>query len=635
MNIFKKRKGKLSRRITWRVILIVSIISAVIMALTLVFVFVVSIILSAMRGQYVTDGISGRMETMLRAVEISAANNVAEIEANLDSPETVFGALEHELLLNKKYLGCFVAFEPDYYKSQGRWFEPYVKYSDSTRVVRSQIGSADHDYLSRDWYKTAMKKGVGYLSDPYYDPDGGRTLLCSYLIPVHDSQGRKVGVYGIDLNLEWLLETVNVEEKKVRKMEFFEDSQSIDDKEVGSYFFIQILDGKGNKIAGSDFDTKLLKGEQKVEVEGLEMKDLQDTPYYVNTKQLASTDWTLIVVQHKEFVFMWGELIATIMLFFMGIGIVFIFFFMRRSIRKATKPLGFLSDSAKEVAKGNFDTELPTFERQDEISDLRDSFSAMQQSLKQYVEDLKVSTAAKASIESELKVAQSIQMSMLPKTFPAFPNRKDIDLFASLTSAKGVGGDLYDFFILNEKLFFCVGDVSGKGVPAALVMAVTRTLFRNISAHTDKPSHIVHTMNMNVSEGNENDMFVTLFVGVLDLATGHLSYCNAGHNSPYVNGVQLPCDANLPVGVMPGWKYTEQDTKIDPGTTVFLYTDGLTEAENAAHELFGEERVNDVIVNFDDAPQKLIETMTAAVHQFVGNTEQSDDLTMLTIKYNK
>ena len=635
MNIFKKRKGKLSRRITWRVILIVSVISAVMMALILAFVFAVSIILSAMRGQYVTDGIGGKMETMLRAVEISAANNVAEIEDNLDSPAKVFDALEHELRLNKNYLGCFVAFEPDYYKSQGRWFEPYVKYSDSTRVVRSQIGSADHDYLSRDWYKTTMKKGVGYLSDPYYDPDGGKTFLCSYLVPVHDSQGRKVGVYGIDLNLEWLLEAVKVEEKKVRKMEFFEDSQSIDDEEVDSFFFLQIIDGKGSKIAGSDFDSKLLKGEQKREIEGLEMKDLKGTPYYINSKQLASTGWTLIVVQHKDFVFMWGEIIATIMLSLMGFGIVIIFFFMRRSIRNATKPLGFLSDSAKEVAKGNFDTELPTFKRQDEISDLRDSFGTMQQSLKQYVEDLKVSTAAKASIESELKIAQSIQMSMLPKTFPAFPDRQDIDLYASLASAKGVGGDLYDFFILNEKLFFCIGDVSGKGVPAALVMAVTRTLFRNISAHTAQPSHIVHTMNMNISEGNENDMFVTLFVGVLDLVTGRLNYCNAGHNAPYVNGVILPCDANLPVGVMPDWKFTEQETKIDSGTTVFLYTDGLTEAESASHELFGEQRVDDVIANFDGTPLGLIETMAAAVHQFVGDTEQSDDLTMLSIKFNK
>jgi sigma-B regulation protein RsbU (phosphoserine phosphatase) len=395
---------------------------------------------------------------------------------------------------------------------------------------------------------------------------------------------------------------------------------------------------------------------------------LEDTPYYINTKQLADTGWTLAVVQHKDFVFMWGEIIMWVVLFFMGIGAIAIFFFMRRSIRKATKPLSFLSESAQEVAKGNFETELPTFKRQDEIAQLRDSFDTMQQSLKQYMEELKVSTATKASIESEMKVAQSIQMSMLPKTFPAFPNRKDIELYAALTPAKGVGGDLYDFFIRDEKLFFCVGDVSGKGVPASLVMAVTRTLFRNISAHTAEPSHIVETMNMNISEGNEENMFVTVFVGVLDLDTGHLRYCNAGHNAPYIQNTMIPCDSNLPVGIMSDWKYSEQETMIAPGTTLFLYTDGLTEAEDAMQKQFGEERVVSVIdamvltpyPSYKDgeerrtpsttpplqegrgseggskspcSPQELIESMTAAVHQFVGDTEQSDDLTMLAVTF--
>ena len=224
-------------------------------------------------------------------------------------------------------------------------------------------------------------------------------------------------------------------------------------------------------------------------------------------------------------------------------------------------------------------------------------------------------------------------MSMLPKTFPAFPERKDIELYAALTPAKGVGGDLYDFFIHDEKLFFCIGDVSGKGVPASLVMAVTRTLFRNISAHTAEPSHIVETMNMNISEGNDNNMFVTLFVGVLDLATGHLRYCNAGHDAPYVNGTLLPCNPNLPVGAMPDMTFTEQETMIAPDSTLFLYTDGLTEAENATYELFGMQRITNVITDFNGSPQELIETMTDAVHQFVGDTEQSDDLTMLAIKF--
>ena len=232
-------------------------------------------------------------------------------------------------------------------------------------------------------------------------------------------------------------------------------------------------------------------------------------------------------------------------------------------------------------------------------------------------------------------MAHDIQMSMLPKTFPAFPNRKDIELYASLTPAKAVGGDLYDFFIHTEKLFFCIGDVSGKGVPASLVMAVSRTLFRNISAHTDKPGHIVNTMNVNICEGNENCMFVTLFVGVLDLATGHLRYCNAGHDAPYVEAALLPCHSNLPIGVTPDIEYAEQETTIAPGMTLFLYTDGLTEAEDVDRQQFGMQRIDKVITAFKGSPQELIETMTAAVHQFVGDTEQSDDLTMLAFKYKK
>ena len=232
----------------------------------------------------------------------------------------------------------------------------------------------------------------------------------------------------------------------------------------------------------------------------------------------------------------------------------------------------------------------------------------MQESLKQYIEELKESTTAKASLESELHIAHNIQMSMIPKTFPAFPQRNDIELYASLTPAKAVGGDLYDFFIRDEKLFFCIGDVSGKGVPASLVMAVSRTLFRNISAHTEQPSHIVDMMNVNVCEGNESCMFVTLFVGVLDLKTGHLRYSNAGHDAPYLQASMLPCDPNLPIGLMPEHEYSEQEITLAPGSTLFLYTDGLTEAENARQEMFGRKRVEDVITTFSGTPQQLIRT---------------------------
>ena len=644
-----KKKSKLSRRITWRAIGIMLFFNVLIIGVIIVFVFLASLLISELRGQYVADGISGKMESMLRAVEIAAANNVDEVESNVDSPQKVFDALEHELRLNKNYVGCFAAFEPDYFKGQGRWFEAYAYYTDRTHIELRQLGSPQHDYFNGVWYEKGFNLNDsvnGYLTDPYFDDSVGSSMYCSYVLPIHDRDGRRVGVYGIDLNLDWLLRTVTAEEKRVKKMEFFKDSQSSVDEEEEYLFYLQILDSQGNKIAGSDsLDSRILKGELEDSFSGSDMKDLKGTPYYVNYKQLGNTGWTLVVVQHRDLVFMWGDIIAAVILFFMAVGCIVIFFFMRRSIRRATKPLGFLSESAQEVSKGNFDTALPTFKKNDEVTQLRDSFDTMQQSLKQYVEELKISTAAKASIQSEMKVAHNIQMSMLPKTFPAFPNRKDIELYASLTPAKGVGGDLYDFFIRDEKLFFCIGDVSGKGVPASLVMAVTRTLFRNIAMHTDNPSHIVETMNDRISEGNDNCMFVTLFVGVFDLASGRLCYCNAGHEAPYVNDALLPCDHNLPVGVMPDMKFSEQEAMIASGTTIFLYTDGLTEAENAVAELFGKQRLASVITGFTGSlqgkeeksgvPEELIETMTNAVHQYVGETEQSDDLTMLAIKYTK
>lgn len=634
----KKSKGKLSSRITWRVIGIMSFFNVLIVGVIVAFVFVLSLGNGSMRGQYVTDGIAGNVETMLQLAKTVTFNNRSDVEANMDSPEHVFDALERIMEINKRLAGCFVAFEPDYFKGQGRWFEAYAYYADSTHVDCRQIGSPQHDYFNGAWYQRGLsleRDDDGYLTDLYYDDTVNSGMFCSYVIPVFDCQGRKVGVYGVDLSLDLLDVIIDEAMRNVRK-EFMVDAQEDIGEDGEIYFSIQIIDSKGNRITGSDsLDISMLKGEQEVVDRELDMKDLKHTPYYINAKQLGATGWTLVVFQHRDLVFTWGWVLAVIIVFCMGIGCLVIFFFTTRSIRRATKPLGFLSESAQEVAKGNFDAPLPTFKHNDEVAQLRDSFGIMQQSLKEYLEEQKALSAAKAAMMSELNVAHTIQMSMIPKTFPAFPDRKDLDLYASLTPAKAVGGDLYDFFIRDDNLYFCIGDVSGKGVPASLVMAVSRTLFRNIAAHTDKPSHIVETMNVNICDGNDNCMFVTLFVGVLDLLTGRLRYCNAGHESPYIQDALLPCDSNLPIGVMSDLKYSEQEIDLVPEMTLFLYTDGLTEAENAERELFGKQRIDNVITTFSGTPQQLVETMTEAVHQFVGDTEQSDDITMLAFRIRK
>ena len=301
-----------------------------------------------------------------------------------------------------------------------------------------------------------------------------------------------------------------------------------------------------------------------------------------------------------------------------------------------------LTWSPKEVAKGNFKAPLPILKSRDEIHQLRDTFEQMQLSLAQYTEELTRTTTEKATIESELNVAHTIQMSMLPKTFPPYPQRNDIDIFGQVQPAKAVGGDLFDFFIRDEKLFFCIGDVSGKGVPASMFMAVARSLFRNVASHIPSPNIIAKALNESMSEGNDMNMFVTMFVGVFDLPTGVLTYCNAGHDSPLLIGQSvevLPCDPNLPIGVYSDWDFTVQQITIAPETTLFLYTDGLNEAENIYHQQFGDERLIELaqeqLAAGNVSPEPLIERMMAAVHFFAGEADQSDDLTMLAIQYKK
>jgi len=636
------KRSRLSRRITGHVIGILSFFNVLIIGAILVFVFKVSLMNSDMRGQYVASGIEGKIESLLWAVHVGASNNRDEVERNLESPDQVFDALEHEIAVND-FIGCFAAFEPDYFKDQGRWFEAYVYHVDSAHLERRQIGSQGHDYFNGVWYEKGLnqdRQGLGYLTTPYFDDSVDSAMYCSYVLPIVDRRGRKVGVYGVDLEYLWLNEVIGEVEKMVKR-EFLDSDESIQNHDGTIYFSVQIIDGKGNRILSSDsLDLSILKAEREEVSDNLGMKDLKGTPYYANFKSIPFTDWTVAVIQHRNLVFAWGTVLAVIILSCMGVGCLVMFFFTSRSIRRATKPLRFLSELAQEVAKGNFDTALPTFKHNDEVTQLRQSFGNMQQSLVKYIEELKDTTAQKASIESDLRIASGIQMGMLPEKFPTKSDRDDVQLYASLTPAKEVGGDLFDFYFRDDKLFFCIGDVSGKGVPASLLMAVTRSTFRTISAHESMPDRIVTTMNKTIADMNKAHMFVTLFVGVLDLPTGLLHYCNAGHDAPLLVGAgvgELPCDSNIPVGFMPTWKYSLQEAQIFTDTTIFLFTDGLTEAMNASEEQFQMERVNDVaeqaLAQGQQEPQQLIARMTEAVHQFVGDAEQSDDLTMMAIQY--
>lgn len=260
--------------------------------------------------------------------------------------------------------------------------------------------------------------------------------------------------------------------------------------------------------------------------------------------------------------------------------------------------------------------------------------------LQESFDNLRRTTTAKERMESELNIGRDIQMSMLPLKFPPFPHRTDFAVFATLEPAREVGGDFYDFFLIDEDRFcFCVGDVSGKGVPAALFMAVTKTLIKSRATNDFSPASILTHVNDEISENNESAMFVTLWLGILDVSSGDLVYTNAGHNPPYLKRaggelVRLDERHGPVVGAVDGLVYSEGSGQLSGGDVLFLYTDGVTEAMDPAGRLYDEDRLVSVLQSTDfGSVDEVVKASTDDVWRFQAEAEQADDVTVLAVEF--
>ena len=593
------------------------------------------------RATTILDKTSLRVEGILNRVEVASNMTKWLVERHPDKADSMFVYSRGMLLNNPDFYNCSIAFEPYYFKDKGRYFSAYTKHiGDSLRTI--QGGSDHYQYFFADWYLMSQLLGKPCWTEPYIDLDVATNtseMVTSYCQTIQDKQGQVIGVINTSLSITWLSQTISA-------VKPYPNSYSIMIGRGGTYFvhpdttkitrqtiFTQTLEQPDTALTALGY--AMQRGE-----EGMKQMNINGKDSYVFYKPLGQTGCSMAIVCPESDIFGGFDRLRNSVRAIVLVGLLLMLYLFIRIITRELQPLRRLAHEAETIASGQFEAELPDFKRVDEIGQLTQSFGNMQQSLVKYIDELKSTTAQKASIESDLRIASDIQMGMLPEKFPTREDRDDVQLYASLTPAKEVGGDLFDFYFRDEKLFFCIGDVSGKGVPASLFMAVTRSTFRTVSAHEPMPDRIVMTMNKTIADMNKTHMFVTLFVGVLDLPTGRLYYCNAGHDAPLLVGVgvgELPCDANIPVGFMPSWKYSLQEAQIFTGTTILLFTDGLTEAMNADYVQFQMERVNDVafqaLSHGQQEPRQLIARMTDAVHEFVGDAEQSDDLTMMAIQY--
>ena len=536
-----------------------------------------------------------RTELQVRNLEIQ--NVVSDVETAVNNlqwlldwavshPDSIYSTLQLIIHNNPIITGCAIAFEPGYFPDKGRWYEPFVGRENGTsgKIVRRQIGTAEHDYHTMTWYTDGLTSKGGHWTEPYVDDAGSKMMVCSYTLPVHDATGRVVGVFCSDVSLEWLADLFGHHGNAFTLLASRSGRLlACPDKTQVMTTTIQEMAAKHSDSMIGVVNANMLAGDSG----DAEIKtDDGEKSYIYYSPVEGGTGWTMAVVFSDREIYRGLRQVGfnLTLLILLGLGLlVFIIFRTIRSIKK-----------------------------------------------------LQDANAEKERMGSELRIASGIQMGMLPKTFPPYPDRDEVTMYGTLVPAKEVGGDLYDFYIRDEKLFFCIGDVSGKGVPASLVMAVTRSLFRTVSTHEGSPERIMKQMNNAMSEMNESSMFVTLFVGVLDLRNGQALYCNAGHNPPVLAGAEtrfIQQDANIPVGLMPDWDYTLQEGRMEAGDILFLYTDGLTEAENAEHGQFGEERMMERLRTLERKPRAIIEGTTEAVHAFVGGAEQSDDLTMVAIQF--
>ena len=588
------------------------------------------------RATQVLDNTVQRVNNILDRVE-TATNNTSWLPVrHLDAPDSMFVYSRRILVNNPDLNGCSIAFEPYYFSNRGKYFSAF-SYNNGDTIQTAQEGNEYYEYFVMDWYQQCKLLDRPVWTEPFmdYNPNCiySKDMIASYCKPMKDKTGQYIGTISVDISLSWLSKTIS-------SVKPYPNSYSIMIGSGGTYFvhpdttklFYETI--LTETLVNPDSDRIALGHAMLNGEEGMRELKVNDENCYVFYKPLGATGWSVAIVCPASDIFGGYNRLYRAVICIVILGLILMLYVFSRTIRRKLQPLKQLALQAETIASGRFDVDLPYEERNDEIGQLRESFGYMQHSLVKYIDELKETTASKAAIENELKVASDIQMSMVPRIFPAFPNRNDIDLHASMTPAKEVGGDLYDFFVQNEKLYFCVGDVSGKGIPASLFMAVTRNLFRIIAQQGHTPEEIATHINMFLSKDNSRGMFVTMFIGMADLKTGHLDYCNCGHNPPVLDGEFMHLEyANLPLGLWEDYTFTGESLDDFRDKQLLVYTDGLNEAEDRDHKELGNDAVLNIMKeNAANTSREVIDSLIASVEAHRNGADPNDDLTLLCLK---
>ena len=635
----------LPRTIAVRLILVVTLSTSVIFAAMLGFNYLRSRALLEKQVAGSAHNLAlasvNRVEASLGAVARGAQTLAHQLESRPADDREVASLLRSVLENNPEIYGSGVFLEPAAEAGSPRPNSPYFyRYG---LQIRSLPPDADYDYLHQDWYQIPRELGRAGWSEPYHDEGGGNTLMATYSVPIYQGEGdarRIKGVVTADIALDWL--TQNIGAIKVLDTGFaflLSRNGTIVSHPVDEYImnesFFSIAEAR-NDPGLREVGRRMQRGESDF-IAYTSKEGMPSRLYYA---PIPAAGWTLGIIFPEAELFADIRDLTLSVAVIGALGILLMALVVVLISRSITQPLRALATAVGEMSDGNFDVKLPTRVAHDEVGDLSRAFAAMNLALRDHIRQLLDTTSVKERIEGELRIAHDIQMSILPKILPPFPNRDEFDLFAVIEPAKEVGGDFYDFFQVDENhLCLVMADVSGKGVPASLFMAVTKTLIKATAKVGLSSADILSKVNDEMAHDNEQSMFVTVFCGVLDLQSGELIYTNAGHNPPLLIARQgassyLPKSRQLVIGAMEDYPYRTESMVMAPGDRLFFYTDGVTEAMNLQDQLYSEERLlSDVTDLRQLGIRQLVEGVVGRVKAFAGAAPQSDDITIMLVEF--
>lgn len=531
----------------------------------------------------------------------------------------------------------------------------YYKYSNDNSNER-------YDPRTRSWYtdavKAAEKSDIPVWQNVYISKSTGKfCITCSKAFK--NKSGKILGVCAVDMYIDDISDLtlkykigkngynfiIDKNGNIVMHPEYasiFQDESSFESFNLSESGLVnEILDKKSDVISAKIDDKNYYISFSPMEINDwtwvstLPEEELMEPIYKIENLIDASLEKSEKSLE-KDFNF-----VIIVFLIVFLVSFVIICFVCTKLSKNISLPITRLCEATKSIGRGNFDLSVDK-NSDDEIGKLAKSFNLMARNLKRYMKNLKKTTAEKEKVHSELMIANKIQKSMLPCIFPAFPERKDFDIYAVMDPAREVGGDFYDFFLIDDsKLALVIADVSDKGVSAALFMVVAKILIKNQLQNGDSPGEVLKIVNNRLCENNEVGMFVTCFLGIFDIKSGEFTYANAGHNPPFLyrksekNCIAITSPHGLVLGGTPNITYLQSKTYLYPGDFLFLYTDGVTEAANKRGRLFSQQKLEEIVNSCGKknvAIQDLIFDIKSEINKFVGNAAVSDDITMLALK---